>query len=109
MSATAASPLALILAAVILLAAVLLGRRIDVRLGSVHAQLTPNGGKSMRDAIDRIETQATSAVTRAEIAATQATVAADKAAEALERIERLEQQRPLNAAIVVTSPPEPNG
>lgn len=85
------------------------GRSLKVDVMGVHAELKPNGGSSMRDAVDRIERKADSAVKRADIAATQATVAADKAAEALERIERLEQQRPSATAIVVNPPPEHGG
>jgi hypothetical protein len=33
----------------------LLGRRVDLRLGKLHAELRPNGGTSTRDVIDRIE------------------------------------------------------
>jgi hypothetical protein len=104
MNAIANSPVALIVGGVILLAIILLGRRIDVKVGNVHAQLTPNGGSTVRDAIDRIEKQANGARARAEDAATQATFAATRAAEALDRIERLEATRPAATAIVVTPP-----
>lgn len=55
MSTFAGSPVLVLVGGVLLLAAILLGRRIDVRLGSVHAQLMPNSGSSLRDAVDRIE------------------------------------------------------
>lgn len=107
LAALTESPVVLVCGIVFLVVVAALGRRLDVRIGSVHAQLTPNGGSSVRDAIDRIETQAKSAVDRAETAALQATVAARHAAEALDRIEKLEQQRPSATAIVVQPPLAP--
>ena len=77
--ALANSPVALIVGGVILLAVILLGRRIDVKVGSVHAQLTPNGGSSVRDAIDRIEDKADTAVTEAQNAVSAAQDAATNA------------------------------
>lgn len=44
-----------VLLAVVLVACLLLGRRIDARLGSVVFQLGRNGGATLRDAVDRIE------------------------------------------------------
>jgi hypothetical protein len=73
------------LAAVVVIA--LLGRRLSVTVGNVHAELTPNGGSSVRDAIDRIEAE----VTRHG-----------------ERLDKLEQAPSVATAIVVTpSPQEP--
>lgn len=85
MDALANSPLAILVGGGLLLAVILLGRRIDVRLGSVHAQLRPNGGSSLRDAVDRIEA---------------------KADDAIERIERLEAapQPPPVAVAVMNAP-----
>ncbi len=45
---------ALVVCAVILTLAVVLGRNLSVKIGSIHAELKPNGGKSTRDAIDNI-------------------------------------------------------
>jgi hypothetical protein len=42
-----------LLAAVVLLAVVVFGRRLDASIGRVHFELKPNGGKTLRDAIDR--------------------------------------------------------
>lgn len=39
----------------LLIVAVVLGRRIELKIGSIHAELRPNGGSSTRDAIDRME------------------------------------------------------
>lgn len=67
-----------------------LGRRLSVTVGSVHAELTPNGGSSMRDAVNRIEA---------------------KADDALKRIKALEQApsaAPV-AAVVITPPTEQPG
>lgn len=65
------------------------GRRLSVTVGNVHAELTPNGGSSMRDAIDRIERDLT---------------------ETRDRVAALEQARPTATAIVVQPPaPEPAG
>jgi hexokinase len=50
------------LAAVLVIAA--LGRRLSVTVGNVHAELTPNGGSSLRDAVNRIETKADDALKR---------------------------------------------
>jgi hypothetical protein len=54
-SALASSPVLILVGGVILLAAILLGRRIDVKLGSIHAQLTPNGGHTAKDQIARVD------------------------------------------------------
>lgn len=43
---------------VVVLAVVILGRRLDVKVGSIHAELRPNGGSSLRDALDRVEEKA---------------------------------------------------
>jgi hypothetical protein len=73
------------LAAVVVIT--LVGRRLSVTVGNVHAELTPNGGSSVRDAIDRIEAE----VTRHG-----------------ERLDKLEQTPSVATAIVVTpSPQEP--
>lgn len=39
----------------LLIVAVVLGRRIELKIGSLHAELRPNGGSSTRDAVDRVE------------------------------------------------------
>lgn len=44
-----------VLIALVIIGAILLGRRIDARLGAVHFELQPNGGKTLRDSVDRIE------------------------------------------------------
>ncbi len=49
------SPVAMLCITALLLAVVILGRRIELRIGSLHAELRPNGGSTLRDAIDRIE------------------------------------------------------
>ena len=41
--------------AAVLIVTILLGRRIEAKIGSVHFELKPNGGRTLRDAIDRIE------------------------------------------------------
>ena len=41
--------------AAILFAVVLLGRKLSVKVGKLHAEFSPNGGSSMRDAVDRLE------------------------------------------------------
>lgn len=58
----ATSPVLVVAALVVVLAIVVLGRRLDVKIGNIHAQLTPNGGKSLRDAIDRVERKADNAL-----------------------------------------------
>lgn len=82
MDALANSPLAILVGGGLLLAVILLGRRIDVRLGSVHAQLRPNGGSSLRDAVDRIEAKA------------------DDAIERIERLEAVPQPPPVAVAVM---------
>lgn len=62
--ALGSSPLLLLVGGFVLLAAIVLGRRIDLRIGSMHAQLQPNGGSSLRDAVDRIEAKADDALDR---------------------------------------------
>lgn len=86
------------LGALLLLAVIVLGRRIEVQIGGLHAELKPNGGSSLRDAVDRVESKADRAVSRAEEAATAAHFAATSAAKALERIEALEVARPATVA-----------
>jgi hypothetical protein len=49
------SPAALLGATGVLLLAVLLGRRISVSIGPWHAELRPNGGKSVKDRVDRMD------------------------------------------------------
>jgi sulfur carrier protein ThiS len=105
-------PNIVLLAAVGLLAVLViaaLGRRLSVTVGNVHAELTPNGGSSVRDAIDRIERKADKAVVRAEDAALHAHSAAQHAASALSRIEALEAAPTASASVIVTSAPEPAG
>lgn len=41
------------MALVVLLAALLLGRRLEASIGSVHLELKPNGGSSFRDVVDK--------------------------------------------------------
>lgn len=48
---------AILFSAVALFAAVLLGRRIDIKVGKIHAQVTPNGGHSMHDKVDQLNTK----------------------------------------------------
>lgn len=62
----------------------LLGRRLSVSVGNVHAELTPNGGSSMRDAVNRIET----------------TLRAHG-----DRLAKLEQVPPPSATAIVVNPP----
>lgn len=47
------------IAAIVLVAVILTGRRITLKIGSVSAELQPNGGESLRDAINRIEDRVT--------------------------------------------------
>ena len=70
----------------VLLAAILLGRSISVQVGSIHAELKPNGGSSLRDAIDRVEAKADAALTQ---------------------IADMKAQPPSATAIVVTPPSPP--
>lgn len=103
-------------------------RRIEDTFDLVHHELKPNSGGSLRDAIDRIETEARdaaglageaanradTAAKTAQSAATTAQHAADHSAAALDRIERLEQTRPpaTAATSIVVHPPaaaEQNG
>ena len=49
----------IVVAGVILIGAILLGRSIKLDIMGVHAELKPNGGSSVRDAIDRIEIRVT--------------------------------------------------
>jgi hypothetical protein len=105
-------PNIVLLAAVGLLAVLViaaLGRRLSVTVGNVHAELTPNGGSSVRDAIDRIERKADKAVVRAEDAALHAHSAAQHAANALSRIEALETAPTATASIIVAPTPESAG
>jgi hypothetical protein len=95
------------LAAVVVIT--LVGRRLSVTVGNVHAELTPNGGSSVRDAIDRIETKADQAVVRAEDAAMHAHTAARHAANALSRIEALESSPSVSTSIVVAPASEQPG
>lgn len=44
-----------LLIALVIIGAIILGRRIDARLGAVHFELKPNGGATLRDSVDRIE------------------------------------------------------
>lgn len=50
---------ALLCAAVVLVVCIVMGRRIEAKIGMVHFELNPNGGKTMRDAINRIERRIT--------------------------------------------------
>ena len=43
------------IAAIVLVAVILTGRRITLKIGAVSAELQPNGGESLRDAVNRIE------------------------------------------------------
>jgi len=108
MSALANSPAVVIGAVIIALAVIAFGRRIDVKVGNVSAQLEPNGGRSLRDSVDRIEKKADRAVTRAEDAAKNAHFAAQSAAKALERIERIEQAASPTATAILVAPPAPD-
>lgn len=49
----------IVVAGVILVGAIFLGRSLKVDVGVIHAELKPNGGSSVRDAIDRIEARVT--------------------------------------------------
>lgn len=40
---------------VLLLAVVLLGRKLSLKIGAVHAEFSPNGGSSAKDQLNRIE------------------------------------------------------
>lgn len=84
---TQLDPNIVVLALIGLLAVIVIavfGRKLSVHVGNVHAELSPNGGSTMRDAVDRIEA---------------------KADDALERIVKLEAAEPKVAtAIVVQSP-----
>jgi len=44
--------LGVILAAIVIAIAVIMGRRIEASIGSVHFELQPNSGKSFRDVVD---------------------------------------------------------
>jgi hypothetical protein len=44
-----------IVAGVVLVFALLMGRRIEAKIGKIHFELNPNGGKTLRDAVDRLE------------------------------------------------------
>lgn len=44
-----ASPVVALAASAVMLAAVVMGRRIDLKIGKVHAELRPNGGSSYHD------------------------------------------------------------
>lgn len=87
----------------LLLAIVIIGRSLTLSVGSVKAELRPNGGSSLRDAVDRVEAAANGAVTRAESAAYAASVAAGKAAEVLHRIET---QYPQSIDVTLHKPEE---
>lgn len=41
------------MALIVVLAAILLGRRLEASIGSVHLELKPNGGESFRDVVDK--------------------------------------------------------
>ena len=73
---------------VILVAALLLGRSLKLNIMGIHAELKPNGGSSVRDAVDRIEI-----VVR----------------DAVKRIEKLEQAPVPSATAIVVTPPTPEG
>lgn len=45
----ASSPMIGLAAAVVLLAAVVMGRRLELKVGKIHAELRPNGGSSYHD------------------------------------------------------------
>ena len=65
----AESPAALVLQvaiAVVLVAAIVLGRRINASVGRIHFEMRPNGGSSLRDAINRIEAAARTVEERVE-------------------------------------------
>lgn len=47
--------LGLVLVAIVLVVCIVMGRRIEAKIGMVHFELKPNGGKTVRDAIDRHE------------------------------------------------------
>jgi hypothetical protein len=72
----------IIASAIVVVVALLMGRHLVVSVGSIKAELKPNGGSSMRDAIDRMEAATKVNAHRAEIAATSATLAAAKANDA---------------------------
>lgn len=55
MEALQNSPAALLAIAVIAALVVLLGRRVEIRWGGLHAELRPNGGKSVKDRVDRVD------------------------------------------------------
>jgi hypothetical protein len=76
----------------ILLAVVVLGRKLSLKIGKLHAEFAPNGGSSMRDAIDRIE----------DIAAQHT----DQIAAVHGRLDKIEQQ-PAHATAVVVTPAMP--
>lgn len=70
----------ILVAGAILIGAIMLGRSIKLDIMGVHAELKPNGGSSVRDAIDRIEI----------------------------RVAALEQASPpVQTTVVVASPPSP--
>jgi len=88
---------------ILLLVIAVIGRDLSISVGSVKAELHPNGGSSLRDAVDRVEAAANGAVTRAESAAYAASVAAGKAAEVLHRIET---QYPQSIDVTLHKPEE---
>jgi hypothetical protein len=45
----------LLATALVMAVAVLMGRRIEAKIGKVYFQLNPNGGKTLRDGLDRVE------------------------------------------------------
>ncbi len=76
-----------VMCGIIVIGAIFLGRSLKVDIMGVKAELKPNGGSSLRDAMDRVEKAANTAVVRAERAARNAKEAAKHASEALARIE----------------------
>lgn len=88
-----------LIAGLIVIMAMWFGRSIKVELMGVKAELVPNGGSSLRDAVDRVERHASHAVVRAEAAADNAATAAEKAQICLERIERMERPQQISVDI----------
>jgi len=108
-AAQATGSIAAILLALGVIGRALLGiyriaKRVESTDALVRKELPPNGGTSLRDAIDRIEAKADNAVSRAEDAAHHAHFASQHAANALDRIERLEASKP-NAIAIAVAPP----
>lgn len=56
---------------VVVLVALVMGRRVSIAFGRLHAELVPNGGASLRDAIDRIETRVAALEAAASVLAAQ--------------------------------------